>query len=252
MKVAVVTPYYREPPATLRRCIESVRAQTHAQVQHYLVADGHPQPEVTQDYAGLSCVNLPQSHADFGDTPRAVGAMCALNEGADILCFLDADNMFEPDHVASAVAVYQKASAAGQPLDAVFAFRHVFLPGHEHLRLKDSEELRHAHVDTSCFTLARSAAFLWPAWGLIPKGLGSVCDRVMLALMRQHGLRVAWTGRHTVLYESNWSAHYRLAGVPLPATGLHDHTMRNVARDFSEEELFAHLRTKLRLRPARI
>lgn len=247
MKIAVVTPYYKEPAATLRRCIDSVLAQTYPNIQHYLVADGYPQPEVTQAYPGLSCIDLPQSHADFGDTPRAVGAICALNEGADILCFLDADNLFEPDHVTSVVAVYERGQTEGQPLDAVFAYRHVFLPGHEHLRLEDQEDLSHRHVDTSCITMARSAAFLWPAWGLVPKGVSGACDRVMLALMRHHKLRMAWTGRHTVLYESNWRAHYRKAGLPVPDSGLHDHSLFAVRGKYSEEELFANLRVKLRL-----
>lgn len=243
MKVAVVTPYYKEPPSTLRRCLDSVAAQTHPDVRHCMVADGHPQPDVTQAYPGVLCINLPVAHGDYGNTPRGVGALCALSEGADLVCFLDADNLFEPDHVASVVAVYEKARAEGRPLDAVFAYRHVFLPGHPLLRLEDPDDLAHRHVDTSCITLARSAAFLWPAWGLIPRGSAAVCDRMMLALMRHHQLRMAWTGRHSVLYESNWAVHYRRAGLPVPDSGLHDQTLQNVKLDGAE--LFAHLRVRL-------
>jgi len=43
MRVAVVTPYYKEPEAWLARCLTSVREQTYP-VTHLVVADGHPQP----------------------------------------------------------------------------------------------------------------------------------------------------------------------------------------------------------------
>lgn len=131
MKVAVVTPYYKERPEILRRCVESVREQTHGDVLHYLVADGHPQPETLRGYPGLRCIDLPVAHGDYGDTPRAVGATCALAEGADVLCLLDADNLYEPDHIESLLAVYRDGLQKGEPLDAVFAYRHLFLPGHD-------------------------------------------------------------------------------------------------------------------------
>ena len=37
-RFAIVTPYYREPRATLERCIASVRAQT-VGCDHFLIAD---------------------------------------------------------------------------------------------------------------------------------------------------------------------------------------------------------------------
>lgn len=41
MKVAIVTPYHREPIEVIRRCVEAVRAQD-ANVVHYLVGDAEP------------------------------------------------------------------------------------------------------------------------------------------------------------------------------------------------------------------
>src|SRR5437868_3981074 len=63
LKVAVVTPYYKEPIEVLRRCLDSVAAQR-AACTHFLVADGHPNPEVAQ--WGVEHVVLPKSHADNG------------------------------------------------------------------------------------------------------------------------------------------------------------------------------------------
>ena len=47
MRIAVVTPYYKEPTDILRRCHDSVMAQT-CPVTHIMVSDGHPNPEVDQ------------------------------------------------------------------------------------------------------------------------------------------------------------------------------------------------------------
>jgi glycosyltransferase involved in cell wall biosynthesis len=217
-----------ESDATLRRCIESIRDQTYQNTRHYLVADGHPRRTITQNYSDLSLIDLPVSHSDIGNTPRCIGAICALSEGAEIVCFLDADNLYEPDHVSSLVATYEKAEAGGQPLDAVFAYRHVFLPGHEDLRLVDVEDISHSHVDTSCISLSRSASFLIPMWSQIPKKVIPISDVVMLELIKLNQLRMAWTGKHTVRYESNWSAHYRQAGLSVPTEELHDHICEGV------------------------
>lgn len=250
MKVAVVTPYYRESETVLRRCLDSVQAQTYRQVTHYMVADGHPRHDVLQHYAAVVHVPLPRSHGDFGDTPRGVGGMCALSEGADVCLYLDADNLLLPGHVQSVVDVYAQAQAAGAPLDAVFADRHIFFPDHPHLRLSDPEDKTRLLVDTNCISLARSAAFLWAAWGQIPPAMAPACDRVMFGLIRYHRLRYAWTGLPTVLYESNWSRNYRMAGLPVPASGLHDGVMHDLDAKYSEEEMFAHLRVRFR-RPAK-
>ena len=43
-KVAVITPYYKEPMHILQQCCESVARQG-ADVDHFLVADGFPKRE---------------------------------------------------------------------------------------------------------------------------------------------------------------------------------------------------------------
>ena len=89
---------------------------------------------------------------------------------------------------------------------------------------------------------------MWPQWGMIPKDATPICDRVMFDLIRMHRLRVAWTDRFTVLYESNWKASYIQAGLPLPTEGLHDGTLTNVR--FPPEEMLARLRVSPSTQPA--
>lgn len=245
LKVAVVTPYYKEPAAILRRCMESVQAQNHPHVAHYMVADGVPQPETMAGWPQVRHITLPNGHANFGSTPRGIGALCALADGFDVVCFLDVDNLFLPDHAASLAQVYERARAAGEPLDAVFASRYLFLPGHEHLRLVPPGEGKgSAFVDTSCMSLSRSAGFLWGAWCQLPRSLTPICDRAMCKLMQDHKLQVAWTDKPTVLYEARWKRAYRLAGLAPPENGLHDETLDVVGEGLTEEETWALLRVK--------
>lgn len=227
----------------MSKCIQSVLDQTHQSTKMYLISDGFPKPHITSRFDNIITINLPSAHGDYGCTPRSVGAVCALNEDADIICFLDADNLLEPNHVSSLVKIYESAFARGDALDAVFSHRYIFLPGHEQLRLEDREDLQRTHVDTSCLSFSRSAAFMWSTWGMIPNSLKPICDRVMFDLIKHHRLNVAWTGLHTVLYESNWRHHYVLAGLPVPNNGLHNHTTRNIVKPTSHE-IFARLRIR--------
>ena len=116
MRVAVVTPYYKEPEAWLARCLTSVREQTYP-ATHFVVADGHPQAWV--DEAGVRHLKLDQSHADYGNTPRTLGAMLAVGEGYDAIAFLDGDNWYAPDHIERCVQV-----AREQEVDFVTSRRH--------------------------------------------------------------------------------------------------------------------------------
>ena len=79
MKIAVVTPYFREPPEILQRCMESVRAQTHP-CTHYMVADGHRNPVVDGSGSGLRPIALPDAHGDYGGVARTIGSLRAAAE----------------------------------------------------------------------------------------------------------------------------------------------------------------------------
>jgi glycosyltransferase involved in cell wall biosynthesis len=238
--VAVVTPYFREPHWKVQRCCTSVSKQTYPRVLHYLVADGLPLKEpLKEEGSRVRHISLPTSHNDGGSTPRGIGAVCALNEGADIICFLDADNLYLENHVASIITCF-----ASFPLDAVFSHRHIFLEGHEHLRLTDSEDLSKTHVDTSCMALAKSAAFILPAWAMMPQSLGAICDRVFLQIIRHHGLRTRWTEQFTVLYESRWATTYQACGLPVP-DDAHSIDIERVRKGLDAAECFARLRLSL-------
>jgi glycosyltransferase involved in cell wall biosynthesis len=226
MRVAVITPYAGETAETLARCRASVRAQTHS-CTHIMIADGSPNAEAASG-ADQHLV-LPRAHGDHGNTPRALGAISAWNQGFDAVAFLDADNWYAPDHVESLVELCRR-----EDLAVAFSDRHVALQGGEVVAESDPEDASRAHADTSCMFFRSRAAFLTPAWAMMDKPLSPICDRIMHALVKGSGLSHGWTGRRTVYYRSLYSYHYARAGRPAPAHP-HDVDMAAVLRAYSPD-----------------
>jgi glycosyl transferase family 2 len=178
--------------AALRRCAESVQEQEYSKVRHLVAVDS---PEHLSDVAQalqsvsrtkeLNILVLPKKtgHSNhFGY--RIYGAIPLLSD-EDIVCYLDEDNWFEPDHVPSAIdaltttgaswayALRKICSDHGVPLcdddcDSLgywpkFA---TMLPDGE---LERGEMARHTShpnlVDSSCYVLPRQlACALAPLW----------------------------------------------------------------------------------------
>lgn len=220
MKVAVITPYYKEPRAWLERCIASVRAQTH-EAMHIVVADGHPQDWI--DDAGVRHLKLDRAHGDYGNTPRALASLMAASEGVDAVCFLDGDNWLHPDHVRSCVEL-----AARGDYDYLTTRRHVVREDGSIIPLRIAEDWNDAHVDTNCYFLLRGAFHTIARWALMPRPMAVYGDRVYLASLREEGLRTACTEQRTMNYLCTWAHLYREVGEtppafakdPLPVSGL--------------------------------
>lgn len=207
MAYTIVTPYFREPPELLRRCLASVRAQTVA-ADHIVVADGAPQDWIDEE--GVRHIRLDRTYADFGDTPRAVGALLAVSAGSKGIGFLDADNWLEPDHIATCLETAGRAPGA----DYVIARRALRRP--DGSRLPVDDEPSEVHVDTNCFFLLPGSFHLAPHFGLIPRELAVVCDRVFYDTLRRRGMRSAENEATTVNYHCLWSAIYESIGETPP------------------------------------
>lgn len=210
MRVAVITPYYKEPRAWLARCVASVRAQTHA-CEHLVIADGHPQDWL--DDAGVRHLRLDRAHADYGNTPRSIAGQLAVSEGFDAVAFLDADNWYEPEHVALCCAVAEKSGA-----DYVAARRFWVREDGSRLPYEAPEDRQGQHVDTSCFFLTFAAFHALPRWALMPKPMAMIGDRFFLASLREDGLEGALSPRCTVNYLCTWKAVFDEIGEPAPPT----------------------------------
>jgi hypothetical protein len=196
----------------LERCIASVRAQTLA-VDHFLVADGFPQEWI--DGEPVRHIKLDRSHANYGNTPRAIGAIMAAAEAYDGIGLLDADNWLEPDHVASCV----EASRQVEDCDYVIALRHLRRPDGSILSYRD--EAPETLVDTSCYFLLPGSYHVLPHFGTMPKELSPICDRVFHAALRTRALRAAMVGHKTVNYLCLWPGPYVRAGEVPPVEADH-------------------------------
>ncbi len=209
MRIAVVTPYYQEPREYLQRNLASVREQTYP-ADHIMVADGFAQDWL--DDEPLRHLRLDRGHADYGNTPRAVGAILAASEGYDGVCFLDADNWFSPEHVESCVETLVDSGA-----DYVHTLRQLVRDNGTVMPLGVGEDVTGQHVDTNCYCLSRGAFHTLSRWALMPKQMASLGDRFYLQSLRKEGLSSAGTGRKTVNYLCTWAPMYRAIGEQPPA-----------------------------------
>ena len=207
LRVAVVTPYYRETPQILAQCHDSVRNQTYA-CTHVLVSDGHPQPQMAR--AEALHIALPRAHEDNGNTARMIGAISAINQGFDAVAFLDADNWYEPDHIARMVALHRRTQA-----DVCTAARWIVREDGSRMFV-DWECDGVAFVDTSCLWLTGPALNLIPLWGAMPRNGGPIGDRVFWRAVVNQGLPRAHDPHPSVAFRSRYRFHYEHAGETPP------------------------------------
>ncbi len=210
MKVAVITPYYKEDVSILQRCQDSVATQTHP-CTHFLIADGHPQEAVAN--WPIHHVTLPTAHGDNGNTPRAVGSLTAINQGFDALAYLDADNWYFSNHVETMVALHQSSGA-----DVCTAGRTINRLDGSLMYVDKTENDGERFVDTSCLFLTRKAFKLTPYWAMMPKELSPVCDRIFWHAICARPLARAHNAEPTVGFSTQYECHYRNIGEK-PPTG---------------------------------
>ncbi len=210
MKVAVITPYYKTPDEWLLECHRSVKAQTHP-CTHILIADGRPQSVVDTLDAQHLC--LPANIGDYGDTPRGMGSVLAISQGFDAIAYLDADNWYSPEHIATVVALHEKTGAA-----VITSARNLHrLDGT--LLGPCNESDGDSFVDTNCYFLTRVAFSIVPTWWMMESWMHAIDDRVILGQIKQAGLTQAHSSLPTVAYRTAFKFHYeRFGEAPPPGT----------------------------------
>jgi glycosyltransferase involved in cell wall biosynthesis len=175
--VVVITPTIGSDK--LADTIDSVQNQTYGNVQHLLVLDGyqylHKAPQVDRD--NLKMIMLPwntgKTGGDFYGHRIYAGVPHLLN--ADYIFFLDEDNWYESDHVASLVEVLDRGN------DFAYSLRKIFNPDKSYVADDNCEALGKwpiyfTHndpqylIDTSSFAFKREflqkTCHLWHSgWG---------------------------------------------------------------------------------------
>lgn len=218
LRVAVVTPYYRESPEVLAKCHDSVRNQTYA-CTHVLVADGHLQRQIAD--ADTLHIVLPAAHLDNGNTPRMIGAVSAVNQGFHAIAFLDADNWYEPNHVAQMVALHRRTAA-----DVCTSGRMIVREDGSPMFV-DWESNGHDFTDTSCLWLTGRALSLIPLWGMMPPQAGPIGDRVFWQAIVNQGASRAHDPTPTVAFRTRYRYHYEQAGEPPPVDAKSNEMVRD-------------------------
>lgn len=106
--VTVVTATTGQPE--LERAVQSVQSQTYANIEHLLVVD-NPQAAAqvheicrrNQGSVPCHCMELPYKTGEFGFNGHRIYAASAFLARGDYVSFLDEDNWFDADHIASLV-----------------------------------------------------------------------------------------------------------------------------------------------------
>ncbi|MGX3065530.1 glycosyltransferase [Ursidibacter arcticus] len=172
--------------ADLVRAIESVQQQSYP-CKHYVFVDGeqyHQRAKMILDkYPDVIATYLPMNTGADGWTNSSINAIAPFLVKEDIICYLDDDNWYEPNHIESGVKLLQDDS-----YDYAFSLRNLYnlkgdflvedsiesigwyqtaLPdviklninafGESH-KLSFRKPKREGHIDTNCYFLKKDVA----------------------------------------------------------------------------------------------
>jgi glycosyltransferase involved in cell wall biosynthesis len=207
MKVAVITPYYKESIEFLENCHQSVLNQTYP-VSHIMVADGFPNNEI--DNWAVDHIILPHAHGDNGSTPRLIGSYHAIGLGYDAIAYLDADNWYMNNHIESLIELHNNTGAN-------FLSSSRFLCRLDGSVMGDCKQTDpDKFIDTSCMMFVKSSFFILGNWVLMPKYMQPLCDRVMLYWIKKSGIVHAHINLQSVFFRCSKEGVYLDLGEEIP------------------------------------
>ncbi len=210
MKVAVVTPSIGNPK--LLDCLASVDKQTYKDLTHYIFIDGKEHRDtVYNSIQGATKVKTIELEENVGKGwyGHRVFAACSFLVNADIICYLDEDNWYEPCHVQKLVSKIESGN------DWAYSLRKIYDKEGNFICDDNCESLgkwpvyfnnQVFHIDTSCFAVKRDIAVRighawYGQWG---------ADRQFFSNISKHFPKFDCTNSHT--------ACYRLDGNPNSVT----------------------------------
>jgi len=209
MKIAIITPYFKESLDVLEQNYKSVIDQD-LNTDHYFIADGYPLDAISK--WKVKHIILDKNHDDNGNTPRGVGSRKVRELNYDFLAYLDADNWFHKNHLKSLINLYNDAKV--NICCSKRTFHH--MNGKE-LYISEMPEDEFEHVDTSCFLIHNSAFELTKIWEKMPKILSPICDRIFYKSIFIHKkYSIAFSNLRTVAFRSQYLSHYKSANEQPP------------------------------------
>lgn len=203
--VTVITPTVGSPK--LKDAIESVAKQTY-ECKHLVVVDGldYLQQATTYIDEGVHFVVTPENTGKTGGDFYGHRIYAAYPHliNSDYILFLDEDNWYEPDHVASLIETIEKKN-----LDFSYSLRKIFSPNKKYLCDDNCESLgkweifmsrhsphgKHYLIDTSSFCFKRE--FIQKTCHAWHHGWGG--DRHFFYSVKEHA-KYDTNGKHTLCY----------------------------------------------------
>ncbi|MFZ9848028.1 MAG: glycosyltransferase family 2 protein [Flavobacteriales bacterium] len=203
MKVAVVTPTIGA--STLAQCIDSVQNQTYENLTHYIFLDGEEHYEkihpILYEKSGkktIQTISL-QENVGKGWYGHRVYSACSFLVNADVICYLDEDNWYEPCHVEKIVQTLEKG------YDWVYSLRKIYDKEGNFICEDNCESLGKwpvyfndsvFHIDTSSFGVRRDIAVRighawYGQWG---------ADRQFFGALKNHFTNFGCTNSFTTNY----------------------------------------------------
>jgi hypothetical protein len=200
----------------LGKCLESVQRQTFGDVRHWVVADGRERLAAVEAAMGAvgteghprHLITLPEATGKDDWCGHRIYAAASFLVNTEFVCFLDEDNWFEPDHVASLVAAIRATGSTWG-----FALRNIVGQDGKFIVRDVSESLGNLHhvfndkneflIDTNCYMLPREMAVATAAvWysPTVPPPPAVSPDRAMCRRALAEFPRVCSNRKHTVNY----------------------------------------------------
>lgn len=199
MKVAVITPTIGSP--LLDDCLESVSKQTYGNLTHYIFIDGWDHQRKIQDKLSTykTKVVILEENVGKGWYGHRVYAASSFLVDADIICYLDEDNWFDPNHIEKLVTEINRGN------DWSFSLRKIYDKEGNFLCEDNCESLgkwpvyfdsNTFHVDTSSFAVRLDVAVRighawYGQWG---------ADRQFFHALKHHFPKFTCTNAHTLCY----------------------------------------------------
>jgi glycosyltransferase involved in cell wall biosynthesis len=200
MKVAIVTPTIGSEH--LVRCVDSVDKQTYSDLTHYVFIDGEQSElSVIDKIEGATKVKkiVLEENVGKGWYGHRVYSACSFLVNADVICYLDEDNWYEPNHVEKLVDKIKQGN------DWAYSLRKIYDKDGNFLCNDDCESLGKwpvyfngevFHIDTSSFAIRRDIAVRighawYGQWG---------ADRQFFGALKNHFPKFDCSNDYTMCY----------------------------------------------------
>lgn len=197
LSVAVVTS--TQGRSTITKAIQSVKDQTR-KATHYVFIHGAEYSDKTIPHLAddTVAVHLPRANGGGGYGMAPVFALAPFAVTEDVICYLDDDNWYEPDHIESLVEMIEK-----HDLGWAYSYRKIvdnegsFIceDNCESLGMQLNSDNQYL-VDNSCYAVRTNVARRHSHAWYVPV----ISDRSFQHELMRAGLSVGTTGKHSVNY----------------------------------------------------